>query len=183
MARASQAGLVNAAHDVSDGGLAQVLVESCLRRGVGARVALPGDAFGYLFSESAARALVAVPVAQETAFRAAVAEHGVACTPLGVTAAEPVLEIRDQFTIGLDELRTAHGETLRRLFGGPAELAGQSLSPVSQPAMPGATGPVATGPVATGPAATGPAATGPAEATGADAGLDTAAPESTQADS
>ncbi len=54
--------LVTAAHDVSDGGLAQALAECCLRRGVGARVALPdGDPFVALFAESVARAVVAVP--------------------------------------------------------------------------------------------------------------------------
>ena len=55
-------GVLSSAHDVSDGGLAQTLVESCLRHGVGARVELPtcDDAFVALFSESAARAVVTV---------------------------------------------------------------------------------------------------------------------------
>ncbi len=35
-------GLISAAHDLSDGGLAQALVESCLRGGRGARITLPG---------------------------------------------------------------------------------------------------------------------------------------------
>ena len=123
MAKASRAGLVNAAHDVSDGGLGQVLVESCLRRNVGARVALPDDqaAFVHLFSESAGRAVVAVPRGHEKAFVALAAEHQVACTLIGLTTAEPVLEIRDQFTVGLDELRQAHTATLPRLFGGVTE--------------------------------------------------------------
>ncbi len=38
-------GLVTSAHDLSDGGLAQALVESCLRNDIGATVALSGDAF------------------------------------------------------------------------------------------------------------------------------------------
>ena len=47
-------GSIDAAHDLSDGGLAQALVESCLRNGVGARVWLPDDLdpFVALFSES-----------------------------------------------------------------------------------------------------------------------------------
>jgi phosphoribosylformylglycinamidine synthase len=40
---ASRDGLVDAAHDLSDGGLAQALVEACLRHDVGARVWLPDD--------------------------------------------------------------------------------------------------------------------------------------------
>ncbi|MDR2374067.1 MAG: phosphoribosylformylglycinamidine synthase subunit PurL [Bifidobacteriaceae bacterium] len=64
---ASGAGLVAAAHDLSEGGLATALVEACLRHGVGASAALDGllerdgvTPFEALFSESQARALVAV---------------------------------------------------------------------------------------------------------------------------
>ncbi len=127
MARASRAGHVHAAHDLSDGGLAQVLVESCLRRNVGARVTLPEadghGAFVHLFSESAGRVLVAVPRGHDKAFVALAAEYGVSCTPIGTTAQEPVLDIRGQFSIALDELRAAYTATMRDLFGGPAELA------------------------------------------------------------
>jgi phosphoribosylformylglycinamidine synthase subunit PurL len=124
----SQRGHVNAAHDLSDGGLAQVLVESCLRRNVGARIALPehevqNTPFVYLFSESAGRALIAVPRGHEKAFVALAAEYNVACTPIGLTTEEPVLQVRGQFEIPLDELRAAHTATLHELFGGPAELA------------------------------------------------------------
>jgi phosphoribosylformylglycinamidine synthase len=53
---ASRDGMLSAAHDLSDGGLAQALVESCLQGGMGARIVLPEDAdpFVWLFSESAA---------------------------------------------------------------------------------------------------------------------------------
>ncbi|MDQ4008540.1 MAG: phosphoribosylformylglycinamidine synthase subunit PurL, partial [Actinomycetota bacterium] len=63
LVNASRDGLVDAAHDLSDGGLAQALVESTLRYGVGCRVWLPDglDPFVALFSESAGRAVVAVP--------------------------------------------------------------------------------------------------------------------------
>jgi len=124
LASGSQRGHINAAHDLSDGGLAQVLVESCLRRNVGARIVLPDDeAFVYLFSESAGRALVAVPRGHEKAFAGLAAEYGVTCTPIGVTTEEPEIEVLNQFTIPLDELRAAFTTTLRQLFGGPGELA------------------------------------------------------------
>jgi selenophosphate synthetase-related protein len=124
LASASQRGHINAAHDLSDGGLAQVLVESCLRRNIGARILLPdGEAFVYLFSESTGRALVAVPRGHEKAFAGLAAEHGVSCTAIGVTAQEPALEVLNQFTIPLDELRAAFTATMRQLFGGPGELA------------------------------------------------------------
>ncbi|HEX5199761.1 phosphoribosylformylglycinamidine synthase subunit PurL [Paractinoplanes rhizophilus] len=132
MARASQAGHVTAAHDLSDGGLAQALVESCLRYEVGARIALPDDgttSFVYLFSESAGRAVVAVPRGHDKAFVALAAEYGVPCTPIGVTSREPVLEVRDEFSIPLPELREAWSSTLPRLFGGVAEIAGRHGDP------------------------------------------------------
>ena len=43
LVNASRDGLIDAAHDLSDGGLAQALVESCLRNDVGARVWLPDE--------------------------------------------------------------------------------------------------------------------------------------------
>ncbi|WP_229075420.1 phosphoribosylformylglycinamidine synthase subunit PurL [Actinoplanes sp. DH11] len=126
MGRASKAGLVSAAHDLSDGGLAQVLVESCLRRDVGAKVTFPeGETtpFVHLFSESAGRAVVAVPRGHDKAFLALAAECGVPVTAIGVTTEEQSLQVQDQFTISLAELREAWSGTLRKLFGGPAEVA------------------------------------------------------------
>jgi phosphoribosylformylglycinamidine synthase len=103
-------------------------VESCLRRNIGARVSLPEHEDGttpfvYLFSESAGRALVAVPRGRDKAFVALAAEHNVSCTPIGTTTEEPVLDIANQFAVELDELRAAHTATLRNLFGGAAGLA------------------------------------------------------------
>ncbi len=118
IAAAAKVGHLSAAHDLSDGGLAQALVESTLRHGVGAVVAFGDhvDPFVALFSESAGRALVTVPLGQEKAFLAMVEEHGLPYTPLGVVGGT-ALEVRDQFTILLDELRDAWTGTLPALFG------------------------------------------------------------------
>src|ERR1700743_3291292 len=70
------AGLLAAAHDLSDGGLAVALAESCLRGGAGCRVRLAGDPFTALFSESAARAVVAVRPGAEPAFGELTGAHG-----------------------------------------------------------------------------------------------------------
>lgn len=125
LAEAARVGHINSAHDLSDGGLAQALVEACLRRGIGARIALPpefGDGsmpFVFLFSESAGRAIVAVPRGREKAFAALCVEHGLPWTMIGVTdPAARLLEVRDQFTVGLDELRAAYTQTLPALFSG-----------------------------------------------------------------
>ncbi len=70
-------GLLEAAHDLSEGGLAIALAECCLDQGLGCQVTLPGDLFTQLFSESAARAVVAVRPGSEQAFAALAARHGV----------------------------------------------------------------------------------------------------------
>src|SRR5690606_17067307 len=63
---AAQAGARTGSHDLSDGGLAQALVEAALIGRHGAAVAVPAvgsvpDPFVALFSESASRVLVTVP--------------------------------------------------------------------------------------------------------------------------
>jgi phosphoribosylformylglycinamidine synthase II len=109
-------GVVSSAHDVSDGGLAQTLVESGLRHGIGARVDLSevagGDAFLALFSESAARVVVTVaPEDEERLFELAV-EHGVPITSLGETRGDS-LDVTGVFDLPLETLRTAWRLTLR----------------------------------------------------------------------
>lgn len=114
MVRAASDGVVAAAHDLSDGGLAIALAESCLRGGTGCRVNLGDDPFTALFSESAARAVVAVPDAD--AFAALASEYGVPCALIGETGGESVVA-DGWFEIALGELAAAHRETLPALFG------------------------------------------------------------------
>ena len=116
LAAAARAGLLDAAHDVSDGGLAIALAESCLAGGHGCRVSLPGDEFTFLFSESAARVVVAVMPGSEAEFAGLCAAHGVPATPLG-TAGGDRLEVAGGFAVPLDELAAAHQGTLPALFG------------------------------------------------------------------
>ncbi|WP_018349572.1 phosphoribosylformylglycinamidine synthase subunit PurL [Longispora albida] len=100
------------AHDLSDGGLAQALTESVLRRGIGATVTLTGDAFVALFSESAGRVLVTVK--DVDALRAAAGDIPV--TVLGTTGGDK-LTVEGQFEIPLTELAEAHQGTLGKLYG------------------------------------------------------------------
>jgi len=121
---AARDGLVDAAHDLSEGGLAQALVEACLRYGVGAEVDLAvlceRDAvtpFEALFAESVARAVVAVPRSEEVRFADVCTGRGVPALRIGVTDdAGPALVVRGLFTVGLDELADAHRGTLPRYF-------------------------------------------------------------------
>jgi len=118
---AAAAGLLSAAHDLSEGGLAIALAESCLAGGRGCQVTLPGDPFTLLFSESAARAIVAVRPASEAAFAALADSHGVPAAALGTTGGT-ALDISASpdpsaaFTIPLSELAGAHRATLPALF-------------------------------------------------------------------
>ena len=87
-----------------------------LRRGVGATVAVDGDPFVALFSESVARAVVSVPAAGTEALLARAAAYGVPATVVGRTGGDSLV-VADAFEIGVDELRTAHEGTLPALFG------------------------------------------------------------------
>jgi phosphoribosylformylglycinamidine synthase len=117
LVNASRDGLVDTAHDLADGGLAQALVESCLRHGVGARVWLPDDLdpFVALFSESATRAIVAVPRSEEVRFTDMCSARRFPHARIGVTdgrGEEAVLDVQGQLTIALARLREAWSATL-----------------------------------------------------------------------
>ncbi len=116
MAAAAAAGLLAAAHDLSDGGLAAALAESCLRGGVGCRVVLPGDPFTWLFSESAARAIVAVRPGAEDVFGELMAAGDVPGQTIGTVGGDRLV-VAGCFSIPLAELAAAHRETLPALFG------------------------------------------------------------------
>ncbi len=104
-------GVLSSAHDLSDGGLAQTLAESCLRNGVGATVELAGDPFVALFSESVARVVVSVAPEDEERLMELAAEHDVPVTSLGVTGGD-VLSVEGAFEVPVDELRAAWSATL-----------------------------------------------------------------------
>jgi len=121
-------GFVTSAHDLSDGGLAQALAEAVLRFGVGARVVLDEilerdgvDAATALFSESTARVIVSVPREDDVQFRGLCEGRGFPVLRIGVTDAVPgeipTLEVQGLFTVGVEELASAHRSTLPEHFG------------------------------------------------------------------
>jgi phosphoribosylformylglycinamidine (FGAM) synthase-like enzyme len=118
LAAASRDGLVSAAHDLSDGGLAQALVEACLSSGAGARVTLPAhlDPFVALFSESSARVLLGVPSSGAGRLAQLCTDHGVPVTRLGEVRPGPELQIAEMAPLTLSDLRTAWEATLPTLF-------------------------------------------------------------------
>jgi phosphoribosylformylglycinamidine synthase II len=106
---------VSAAHDLSEGGLAQALVESCLLTGRGCDVELTGDPFVALFSESSARVLVSVRNPDE--FTAHCDEAGLPWQRLGLVSETTALRIEGVGELALDELREVWEGTLPALFG------------------------------------------------------------------
>ncbi|WP_062210779.1 phosphoribosylformylglycinamidine synthase subunit PurL [Demequina oxidasica] len=134
MVSASRDGLIDAARDVSEGGLAAALSYGALRYGVGARVVLdeiverdgvtPAQA---LLSESQGRVLVALPRNEEARFVAMLEARGVPAIRLGVTEEAPhgndsdgggaVLDVQDQFVLPLAELNIAWEGPLLHHFG------------------------------------------------------------------
>ncbi|GAB2583248.1 phosphoribosylformylglycinamidine synthase subunit PurL [Streptomyces capparidis] len=113
----SRDGMLNAAHDLSDGGLVQALVESCLHGGRGARIVLPEglDPFVALFSESTARAVVAVPRGEELRFTDMCRARDLPVTRIGVVDGD-CLDVQGQFAIPLAELREAREATIPALL-------------------------------------------------------------------
>lgn len=115
---ASKARLLSSAHDLADGGLAQALVESALRKDLGVALTLPeGDPTVALFSESPARVLVSVSGEHYLTFAALCGEHGVSMERLGEVVSDPVIEVRGQFTLDLAEVRARWEAPIRDAMG------------------------------------------------------------------
>jgi len=129
----SRDGMLTAAHDLSDGGVAIGLIEMALRSGIGARLWIPDDVdpFLFLLSESATRALVVVPRSEELRFTEMCGARHFPCQRIGVVDSglrsdlerdDEVLVIGNVYgedlIIGFDELRSAYEATLPALFGG-----------------------------------------------------------------
>ncbi|KKC00769.1 phosphoribosylformylglycinamidine synthase subunit PurL [Mycolicibacter arupensis] len=120
LSAASRDGLVSAAHDLSEGGLIQAVVESSIAGETGCRILLPEDAdpFVFLFSESAGRVLVAVPRTEESRFRSMCEARGLPATRVGVVdQASQEVEVQGQFRVSLAELRSTSEAVLPGIFG------------------------------------------------------------------
>ncbi len=115
MVEAAKTGVLESAHDLSDGGLAVALAEATFRNGVGVRVELD-DPFIELFSESSARAMVVVSEERHEELVSLAEKHGVELASVGRTGGTD-LEVVGQLSIPVAELKTAWQATI------PAALA------------------------------------------------------------
>jgi phosphoribosylformylglycinamidine synthase len=118
-------GMIEAAHDISEGGLAIAIVEAALRFNVGARIWLDEvlerdnlDLTAALFSETQARVIVSVGREDDVKFQALCEARGVPVLRIGVTdKASGSIEIKDLASFQLNEVREGWAKTLPELFG------------------------------------------------------------------
>ncbi len=112
---AAAEGVLTAAHDISEGGLATVLAEMTMRSGLGASVSFGDrDPFVALFSESTNRAVVVIDPQQQDKLHELAGDFPLSL--LGIVEESDVLTIDHQFAVNANELREAHTATLPDLF-------------------------------------------------------------------
>jgi phosphoribosylformylglycinamidine synthase len=115
-----RAGLVESAHDCSDGGLAVALVESALPGGVGLSVRLPGQQVApefLLFGEDASRVVLSCDPIQLPRIKQVAEEYGVFADVLGETGSDRVeisVDGQPVISASLAELREAYEGALER---------------------------------------------------------------------
>ena len=112
----ASSGMIGAAHDISDGGLAVAVAEMCLAGRVGARVDLPkgGDRLGWAFGEDQARYVVATDRCD--ALLKAAAKAGVPAARVGEFSDGDELHFGDESAISVGELRRVWEDAIPRLM-------------------------------------------------------------------
>jgi phosphoribosylformylglycinamidine synthase II len=116
-----RAGLVESAHDCSDGGLAVALVESALPGGVGLSVGLPGQEVApefLLFGEDASRVVLSCDPIHLPRIQQVAEEYGVFADVLGETGSDGV-----EISVGGQPVISASVVELREAYEGALERA------------------------------------------------------------
>ena len=121
---AAMQGLIEAAHDVSEGGLGIAILEASLRFNVGARLWLTElmerdnlDLTAAMFSESQARVIVSVGREDDVKFQALCEARGVPVLRIGVTDKEnQAVDIQGVAKLELGEIRGAWAGVLPGLY-------------------------------------------------------------------
>jgi phosphoribosylformylglycinamidine synthase len=114
------AGLITAAHDISDGGLAVAIAEMALAGNMGCRVANLYDMAREWFSETQGRYVVTTRDGKK--FRAILEKRGMYVNPLGVTGGSAIVFDGREFwkkvdEVSLADLRAAHEGFFPKLMG------------------------------------------------------------------
>jgi phosphoribosylformylglycinamidine synthase len=117
---ASMQGLIESAHDLSEGGLAIAIIEASLRFNVGCRIWLGElmerdsiDATAALFSESQSRVIVSVGREDDVKFQSLCEARGVSVLRIGVTDKESAaVDIQSIAKLTLADIRKAWSGTI-----------------------------------------------------------------------
>ncbi len=81
---------ISCAHDISDGGLAIAVIESCIAGGVGAQVDVDTGSLSTLYGEGPARFVIGIAHANKNALLAAAASRGVELNIIGEASGDKV---------------------------------------------------------------------------------------------
>jgi phosphoribosylformylglycinamidine synthase II len=111
-----QAGSIQAAHDVSDGGLLVALSEMCMRHNIGLTCELEADA-AYWFGEDQGRYVLQVAAAQADEFAAKAQKANIEITQIGKTGGQH-LTIGNALPISLSDLSHINQTWLPNLMSG-----------------------------------------------------------------
>jgi phosphoribosylformylglycinamidine synthase len=106
--------LFNAAHDLSQGGLASTLIEMVLRYDVGAKIDIENPGVS-LLSETPGRVLVAIKSTDAAQLEALAAQYKIEVAKIGITGGSTL--VINGSAIELQQLRKSHTETFKKLFG------------------------------------------------------------------
>jgi phosphoribosylformylglycinamidine synthase subunit PurL len=115
----AQARVLASAHDVSDGGIAVALAESCIAGGVGCTVKLgirPGRDVAKLWSEEPSRVIVSFDARHEAELRSRCDAAGVPFAPIGSTGGDR-LRIDDLVDVEVAALAERHARALDSVVG------------------------------------------------------------------
>jgi phosphoribosylformylglycinamidine synthase len=116
-------GLVSAAHDLSDGGLAVALAEMAMASGIGATVAAPGaDTPSIWFGEDQGRYLLAVSAEKAAEISAEAGKAGIPVAILGETGGE-TLRLGAAAPLLVRELLDAHENWMPSYMAGGGKAA------------------------------------------------------------
>lgn len=111
---AINAGLITAAHDISEGGCAAALAEMSFKHSIGVKVEIPGELANdkKLFSETGGFIL---EVGREhiKAVQALFAERQVSCSVIGTTQVQPQLQMNDVIDLEVEQAKNAWINGLR----------------------------------------------------------------------
>ena len=126
----AQAGLIDSAHDCSEGGIAVTLAESAFAKGIGINVDLPSlglPAEFVLFGEDPSRVVTSCDPSNLTRIQEVGVKYGLSTEVIGETASGEIqikLDGRTVVSAKIDELREAYEGALERaLRGEPAAVA------------------------------------------------------------